>query len=142
VRVEGGSEPKLLPSCSGGGIQASPAIRIHELADQMGEDGDAVSICAGNLGDRLAEAVGGLRTTAGPYCLRHALRDPSRPGCAVVAVSPTGARIVLSPATDDSPGFRVIHPVIPACGNGALVFDPTAAPPAGSEVTLTCDFDS
>ena len=142
VRVQGGSSPALQPSCTeaAGAITATPAIRLHELADQLGADGVAVSVCSDNLGDRLAEAVGSLRTTAGPYCLAHALEDPSRPGCSVVAVTPAGARLVLPPAVDGSPGFRIIHPVIPACKNGALVFDAAAAPPAGSEVTVTCAF--
>lgn len=142
VRVQAGTEPKVLPSCSGATVQARPAIRFHELVGEFDADGVAVSVCAPEPGRRLAEAAGSLRTSTGPYCFRHPFGDPARPACSVEAVLPDGTRVSVPPSAPGSPGFRIIHPVVPGCRYGALDFDDGARPPAGAEVVVTCEFEA
>jgi hypothetical protein len=140
VRAQEGNDPKVLPSCSGAKVQARPAIRFHELVAEFGADGAAVSVCAPELGKRIAEAAGALRTSAGPYCFRNPFSSPGRPACSVEAVLPDGTRISVPPSAPGSPGFRIIHPLVPGCRHGALDFDDGARPPAGAEVFVTCSF--
>jgi len=133
----------LLPSCVGnGGIQATPAVRFQELVQGFGSSGVMLSICGADPGQQLASALAKLPTAAGPYCLRHTLRDPTRSGCIVEVTPPGKTKVAVSPSSDNAPGFRIVHPVYAGCSNGALVFDAEVTPAAGSEVSITCDFQS
>lgn len=142
VRVSGsGSEAKLEASCSSAGRSARPALRLHELVTLAGASGAFVSACASELGRELADSVLALATARSPgYCLRHALRDPARPGCSVEVVLPGGGSLSVPPSGSASPGFHLTHPLGGGCAHGALAFDPGATPPAGSTVHLRCDF--
>ena len=142
VKVTGsGVATTVGPSCSSAKVQATPAIRIGELVDAFGADGVRVSVCSAGLGYGLAQATGRLRTSTGPYCLRHALEDPGSPACAV-SVQTAAKTWLVPPGGPGEAGFHLVHPLVPGCEHGALDFDAAARPPAGARVTVTCDFAS
>ncbi len=139
VKVTGsGAETALEPSCSEGALSARPALRFHELALSLAGAGTLVSLCASGLEGELVAAA--TRLARPPYhCLRHALRDPARPGCAVT-VTASGQSWSLAPSAAGTAGYHLIHPVNAGCPAGALAFDPGAEPPVGATVELRCDF--
>jgi hypothetical protein len=143
VKIEGaGASKKVGPSCASSVVQAKPAIRFAELLKAFGADGVQASICGADLGLSLAQATTRLKTSTGPHCLRHALKDPARPGCMVAVQATGGGGWIVPPSSQGAPGFRLVHPLIPGCLHGALDFDAAARPPAGAKVTMTCDFVS
>jgi hypothetical protein len=141
VRIEGGGASKKVgPSCTSANVNAKPAIRFAELLKAFGADGYRATICGADLGLSLAQATTRLKTSSGPYCLRHALRDPAQPGCTVGVQAAGGGGWIVPPSGQGAPGFRLVHPLIPGCAHGAVAFDAAARPPTGARVTVTCDF--
>ena len=105
VKIEGaGANKKVGSSCASSAVQAKPAIRLAELLNAFGADGVQASVCGADLGLSLAQATTRLKTSTGPHCLRHALKDPSRPGCTVaVQAAGGGGSWIVPPSSQGAP---------------------------------------
>jgi len=123
-------KPDLDFSCRSGSGVADPAVRLHELVDELPGHGMSVSICDPDPGARMEEIGRQLSTRLAGSCLWQPVRD-------------------VSPAAGLQPDCVVWQQVgstrtsVPACGNGAaqpcfaLVADATLCPYAPGQLRLS-----